>query len=260
MVMKKSSFRNAAVTAAVLMLASATVGAATFPRALATDPRIKQLQFDPNQVVEVVGVYGAVTTIQFAPGEKILNKAIGDSIAWQTRKFRNHIVIKPVEADARTNMTITTDRNVYYFNLTSTKDPSKATYAVRFVYPKAEDDDDGDADSSTPTGFQQPRFVNSDYLVSGSEDAFGLQRVADDGQFTYFLFAADKSKPAVYVVDEDGTEVLPEIRREGPYLVVPQMANRFTIRDGNRVLCVIRRAALVRKTRAGGLGSSGSTL
>ncbi|WP_321959242.1 TrbG/VirB9 family P-type conjugative transfer protein [Burkholderia cenocepacia] len=258
--MKKSSYRNAAIAAAVLMAACASAAAASFPRSLATDPRIKQLQFDPNQVVEVVGVYGNVTTIQFAPGEKILNKAIGDSIAWQTRKFRNQIAIKPVEADARTNMTVTTDRNVYYFNLSSTKDASKATYAVRFVYPKAEEDEDGEAEGSAPVGFQQPRFVNSDYLVSGSEEAFGLQRVADDGQFTYFLFAADKSKPGVYVVDEDGTEVLPEIRREGPYLVVPQMANRFTIRDGSRILCVIRRAALVRKPRANGFAASGSAL
>ncbi|PRH40425.1 type VI secretion protein [Burkholderia vietnamiensis] len=257
--MKISSYCNAVVTT-VLMVTSASVFAASFPRSLATDPRIKQLQFDPNQVVEVVGVYGNVTTIQFAPGERILNKAIGDSIAWQTRKFRNQIAIKPVEADARTNMTVTTDRNVYYFNLSSTKDASKATYAVRFVYPKAEDDDDGDPDGAAPSGFQQPRFVNSDCLVSGREDAFGLQRVADDGQFTYFLFAADKSKPAIYVVEEDGTEVLPEIRREGPYLVVPQMANRFTIRDGATVLCVIRRAALVRKSRASGASASGSAL
>ncbi|AOI94130.1 type VI secretion protein [Burkholderia pseudomultivorans] len=258
--MKNSMNRAAALTAAVLMLACTTAAAASFPRSLATDPRIKQLQFDPNQVVEVVGVFGNVTTIQFAPGERILNKAIGDSIAWQTRKFRNQIAIKPVEADARTNMTVTTDRNVYYFNLSSTKDPSKATYAVRFVYPKPEEDDDSDTDVSATGGFQQPRFVNSDYLVSGNEEAFGLQRVADDGQFTYFLFSADKSKPGVYVVDEDGTEVLPEIRREGPYLVVPQMANRFTIRDGARILCVIRRAALVRKARSAGIASAGSVL
>lgn len=254
--MKTHTYRSVVFSAVLLALSCSTSLAASFPRALATDSRIKQLQYDPNQVVEVVGVYGNVTMIQFGPGEKILNKAIGDSIAWQTKKFRNQIAIKPVEADARTNMTVTTDRNVYYFNLSSTKDPSKATYAVRFVYPKAEDDDaDSDIDES---GFARPRFVNSDYLASGREEAFGLQRVADDGQFTYFLFAADKPKPQIYVVDEDGTEVLPEVRREGPYLVVPQMANRFTIRDGSRVLCVIRRAALVRQARSGTLAAGGT--
>ena len=30
-------------------------------------------------------------------------------------------------------------------------------------------------------------MVNKNYQVSGNENMFGLQRVFDDGQFTYFL-------------------------------------------------------------------------
>jgi len=86
--------------------------------------------------------------------------------------------------------------------------------------------------------------VNKNYQVSGNEAQYGLQRVFDDGQFTYFLTDASKAKPSIYVVGSDGTEQLVNVRREGPYLVVEQMAERFTLRDGSdRTLCVRRDTA-----------------
>ncbi|MGY6157396.1 TrbG/VirB9 family P-type conjugative transfer protein [Paraburkholderia graminis] len=215
--------------------------AAKNPRCVITDNRVCQLQFDPNQVYEITGVYGYATTIEFAPGEKILNKAIGDSIGWQVLKFRNHLVLKPVEPDARTNLTVTTSNHVYYFRLSSSKNPERATYAVRFLYPA--DGNDGWGDDSggvSDASYSQPRMVNKNYQVSGDENSFGLQRVFDDGQFTYFLTTVGKPKPSIYVVDRDGTEALAPMRREGPYLVIEQMADRFTLRDGDRTLCVSR--------------------
>lgn len=248
------SFRHSLLAlfiGSALALSGTAAHAAKNPRCLATDSRVCQLVYDPNQVYEITGVYGYTTTIEFAPGEKILNKAIGDSIAWQVLKFRNHIVLKPTEPNARTNLTITTSNHVYYFRLSSSNDPKRATYGVQFVYTnddaegKGGDGDNGnDGWGSSDASYAPPRVVNKNYQVSGNEAQYGLQRVFDDGQFTYFLTDASKAKPSIYVVGSDGTEQLVNVRREGPYLVVEQMAERFTLRDGSdRTLCVRRDTA-----------------
>ncbi|SAL05214.1 conjugal transfer protein TrbG/VirB9/CagX [Caballeronia calidae] len=235
-----------AVIAALLAGAACVVEAqaAQLPRAMPTDPRMRQMPYDANQVYEVTSVYGYTTTIEFAPSERILNTAVGDTIAWQIGKFRNHLVLKPVEPDAQTNLTVTTSNHVYYFNLSSSKKAADAVFAIRFVYPgDGNVGEDDVADGSASPMYMPPRVVNRNYLVSGNERALGLQRIFDDGQFTYFLTSVDRTKPFIYVVDHDGTEELANVRREGPYLVVEQMADRFTLRDGNQVLCVARASA-----------------
>ena len=231
------------VVACTLAGLSPSVLAARAPQPLLSDSRVREIIYDPNQVYELTGVYGYATTVEFAPGEKILNTAVGDTIGWEIKKFRNHLVLKPVEDNARTNLTVTTNSRVYYFRLTGSKNINNVTFAVRFVYPGQPSDKQTDGDDATASGdpaFAPPRLVNRNYKVSGDERQFGLQSVGDDGQFTYFLFKADKAKPNVYTVEDDGTEARPNVRREGPYLVVEQMANGFSLRDGDRVLCVAR--------------------
>lgn len=246
-------FALAAVFSGAL-LGAVPARAATQPRCLSTDHRVCTLTYDANQVFEITGVYGYTTTIEFAPGEKIENKAIGDSIAWEVKRFQNHVVLKPTEPNARTNLTITTNRHVYYFRLSSTRDVARATFGVRFAYPDSGGDGwsnvpdvdssgrAGAGDSGNSGGWDaEPRVVNKNYVVSGNEAQFGLQRVFDDGQFTFFLTDANKSKPQIYVVGNDGTEQLVNARRQGPYLVVEQMADRFTLRDGSdKPLCIRR--------------------
>ncbi|QCP55124.1 type VI secretion protein [Trinickia violacea] len=234
-----------AIVAVTAVLGSGLAHAAKVPRALETDRRVREVRYDPNQVYEVTSTYGYTTTIEFGANERILNSALGDTIGFEVGKFRNHLVLKPVEADAQTNLTVTTSAHVYYFHLTSSRSAAGAVYVVRFIYPDNGDlgdvgSGDGNGSGYAAGGDMQPRVVNRDYQVSGDERSFGLQRVFDDGQFTYFLTVGNKPKPMIYVVQSDGTEALANTRREGPYLVVEQMADRFTLRDGPNVLCVAR--------------------
>jgi type IV secretion system protein VirB9 len=197
------AYRRACRTAAIASLVACTfcaiqAQAAQLPRPMPTDPRMRQMLYDANQVFEVTSVYGYTTTIEFAPNERILNTALGDTIAWQIGRYRNHLVLKPVEPDAKTNLTVTTSSHVYYFNLSSSRNVADAVFAVRFVYPGDGNvgDDDAQDDSDAPL-YVRPRVVNRNYLVSGNERVLGLQRIFDDGQFTYFLIAADRTKPYI---------------------------------------------------------------
>lgn len=238
--------------------------AAQDPTPLATDNRIRQVAYDPNQVVEVIGSYGYQSSIEFSSGEEVKLWTLGDSIAWQTVPYKNRLFLKPVEAQATTNLTVITNKRTYYFRLRADKNPDNQTWLVRFHYPEAlminvtaQADDGGVADglagapmAAGRAGERQPvgaapvtaqpdlQRVNTSYQTSGDRDAIGLARVVDDGQFTYMLFDEESELPAVYLVGPDGTEQLVNTRREGDYLVVERTARQFTLRNGGAYLCV----------------------
>lgn len=226
------------VVGAAVSLASSPVHAAKVPHSLVTDNRVKQVPYDPNQVYEVVGTYGYQTSIEFASDETVKVVTLGDSIAWQTVPYQNRLFLKPVEPNATTNLTVITDKRTYYFKLSSARNRAYMTFLVRFIYPNAtlQAQDDGIA-KRADNGVDLAK-LNLDYGTSGNKKAIALNRVFDDGQFTYFLFDQDADIPSVYLVGPDGTESLVNTRREGPYLVVERTASLFTLRNGSAYLCV----------------------
>src|SRR4051812_12263930 len=130
----KQSFLSVGLVLASLSSITSMTYAAKTPNSLITDHRVKQVMFDPNQVYEVIGNYGYQTTLEFGAAEKIKVAAVGDTIAWQVVPYMNRLFIKPVEANATTNMTVITDQHTYYFRLRGAKNARDATFLVRFVY------------------------------------------------------------------------------------------------------------------------------
>lgn len=215
--------------------------AETSPRALTTDPRVRQVMYNPNQVYHIVGTARYQTTIEFGD-ESIKVVSLGDTVSWQTVPYQNRLFLKPVEADAETNMTVITDKRTYYFRLTSTTRPSSDTvFLVRFHFQDA-----------LPTFSSEPRKepladFNLDYEVAGTpkgKEAIRLLRAFDDGTFTYFEFADKTEIPSIYLVGADGTESLVNKRREGRYMVVERLGNRYTIRNGDLFICVRNNAGI----------------
>ncbi len=213
--------------------------AAKSPRSLATDQRVKQVPYDPNQVYEIVGTYGYQTSIEFSQDEKVKVVTLGDSIAWQTVPYQNRLFLKPVEPNAATNLTVITNKRTYYFTLTSAKKQAPMTFLVRFVYPNASLSMSAGAGDAPPPG-KGPDLakLNLDYGTSGNKAAIPLKRAFDDGEFTYLLFDQNAEIPSVYTVGPDGSESIVNTRREGPYLVVERVASLFTLRNGKEQLCV----------------------
>lgn len=223
-----------------LLLVPLSPLAAKEPRGLSSDQRIKQIVYDPNQVIELVGTYGYVTTIEFAPGEIITGRTFGDSIAWQTVIKENHLYLKPVEPEASGNMTVVTNRHTYLFKLDSST--TDMTFMVRFKYPEL-------LNESAPTaaadkaqqGMRKnfnPAALNMDYASAGHKSAIPLQRVFDDGEFTYFQFARQSDLPVIYFVESDGTESVVNVHRDGAYMVAERIGRRFVLRNGQTHLCV----------------------
>jgi type IV secretion system protein VirB9 len=232
--------RNLAIMIAGLALAFTSVGqSAESPRPGATDPRIRTVFYDPDEVVQLRGNLGYQMTIEFAPGEKIENVAIGDSLGWQVtpNKKATLLFLKPLSPHAVTNMTVITDERRYAFQLSvrsGVRDRDMA-YVVRFLYPP---DPPPPPAAPPPPPPGPPQMKNRAYSYTGSRASLPAL-VFDDGKFTYFKWPENTSTPALFLVAQDGSESLANYGVRDGYQIVEQVAPRFVLRNGKEVTYVI---------------------
>jgi type IV secretion system protein VirB9 len=230
---------------AVLALSVALAGpalATQTPRPGATDPRIRTVAYDPDQVVRLTGYFGIQTMLEFAPDERIENVSIGDALGWQVtpNKKANLLFLKPLDRTAATNMTVVTDRRRYVFELV-VAGPKATTrdlaYVVRFLVPAPAPV----MVAAPPPPPAAPVARNGAYTVKG-DAAIQPTKVFDDGAATYFAWPAQADLPAVFVVGADGVEGLANAVVRDGYLVVDQLAPRFVLRSGKASLTVVNGA------------------
>ncbi len=214
------------------------------PRAVGGESRIKIVNYMPNTVYKFVGHYLYQSIIEFALGEEIQSISMGTPTPWQVVPTGNRIFIKPVEDDASTNMTVITNKRMYFFEMHAEEAESVAdnrlAFVLKFIYP-----DDMNFGSVTHINqFQgpdlsHPELYNFKYAVSGEGKNIEPQLVFDDGEFTYFKFRDINAElPAVFLVDKEGFEELVNYRIAHGYLIVERVASQFTLRHGGDILCV----------------------
>lgn len=207
--------------------------------AVAADPRIRTLPYDPDQVYRLAGVMGFQTMLEFAPDERIENVSIGDALGWQVtpNKRATLLFLKPVDRAPVTNMTVVTDRRRYVFELSTAPGGADAAYVVRFRYPAVPVEIA--APPAKPVAAEPPR--NAAYTIKGPA-ALAPAQVFDDGRATYFAWPRQAELPAIFVVGADGSEGLANAVVKDGYLVVDQIAPRFVLRSDKAVATVVNAA------------------
>jgi type IV secretion system protein VirB9 len=208
-----------------------------------SDPRIRTVLYNKDNVVAIDSTYGTSTMIVLQTGEKIQTLALGDSVSWKIEPNQQGdvIFVKPVEKNAVSNLNVVTNKRIYSFVLRSNMHPPQGQiYEVNFRYP----DDEADAkllakarEMAAFPAYKQMNVanVNSSYGYKGS--ALNKPSVAfDDGTKTWFRF--DGKVPAIFSVDSSRNESLVNYRREGPYIVVDKVNYQWTLRFGNEATCV----------------------
>jgi len=105
----------------------------------ANDPRLVTMVWDESRVYTVRGKTLVQTTIKFGPDESIQNVAVGDSNAWQIQpnQAQSILFVKPLETNARTNMTVVTSQRTYLFDLVASP-RNRPLYVLQFRYPEVE--------------------------------------------------------------------------------------------------------------------------
>lgn len=249
------------LSAAILMAASAPIGTALAletPVAAPRDSRIRFVQFEPYNVVRIIGTLRSSVQVEFAPDEEIVHVATGNSIAWEVAPAGSILFLKPREKQAVTNLQVVTARRdgskrSYQFELTVREGavgPGADTYfLVKFRYPgdeaeerrriaaaRAEAEKANQADKVLEFhGAFGPR--NWRYSAQGSQ-VIEPASVYDNGKVTTFAFSGNTQVPAIYIVNADGSENLVPSSTDGDLVMVHAIAAKFVLRRGREVTCI----------------------
>lgn len=214
--------------------------------AQAADSRLTQRLYNPDEVVRIDGRLGVQATVAFAEDEHIENVAVGDAETWQItpNKRANLLFVKPLNASARTNMTVVTDRHTYYFDLVA---GARATplYALKFTYPAAPKtaatasgagaspaltDAEREALNAEQTPVD-PARLNFAWRTSGAAKLLP-QRLYDDGESTYAVWTAGVPIPAILVTNAKGEEGPVNFAVRGDTIVIDEVPARIVLRVG----------------------------
>ena len=240
------------IRAAAFALALATTTMASTP-AVADDPRLIELEYNPAQVVRINGKARVQATIMFAEDEVIENVAIGDSQSWQVtpNKRANLLFVKPLADNAVTNLTVVTSQRTYLFDLVASP-RNQPVYVMSFRYPELE------AAKAEAAELEARRLANASEMAAANDpfavlDPASLNfawekrgdaslhpvRAYDDGRATFLSWSSDRAVPAILITDSEGTEGPVNFTVRGETIVVQAVPRQIVLRHGDESALLI---------------------
>lgn len=233
----------------VCCLAAALVDANPLRAASLPDPRIREVPYRSDTVYRLRGYVGYQIDITFAPGERFTGLGVGDSKGVAFAADANHLFLKPRAAHVATNLTVLTNLRTYLFDYEAgprPPDPSGADviYALRFEYPPV----------PVPAASLERRRVETDLAAARStrprnydywycgDPSLKPAAAWDDGVETTLVFGAHAELPAIFALNEDGSESLVNFDVQAGRIVVQRVARRLIVRRGKLAGCIVDRA------------------
>lgn len=233
------------IACALAFMLSTHAYAAQEPVPSKGDPRIRTVDYDPNNVVTIYGKVGASTMILFEPDEQLIDMVSGDTDAWQaaSTRRRNGVFVKPAVKAPATNIQIITNKRAYNFDmrLATQKEPGYLT--VRFRYPAAEQAADAKVRAVERIKAlleQGGPVLNRSYTVQGAGELSPVD-AWDDGSVTYLRFPHRGQVPAIYAAASggDGLERVENVTVASDGTVeVHAVRRKFVLRSGSLVACI----------------------
>jgi type IV secretion system protein VirB9 len=216
----------------------AAVAAETRPSPGLSDSRIRNAPYSADEVYRLTGFVGYQTDLEFETGETFVGLGAGDIEGISFVAQDNHLFLKPKAAKVGTNLTILTTRRTYqldYSALAVAPDAShEVTYALRFTYPTVVKEE------STAKDLPAAGPRNIDYWFCGDSS---LKPVAasDDGVHTRITFPPRAEQPAIFILNEDGTESLLNFSMDEGDVVLHRIAHRLILRRGSLGGCIVNK-------------------
>ncbi|WP_375606523.1 P-type conjugative transfer protein VirB9 [Bartonella sp. AC142YNZD] len=249
---------NMAVAFSLMNISHASV----FPTRAPNDSRIRFINYDAYNVTKIIGSIRSSVQIEFSANEEIAHVAIGNSVAWEVAPAGNILFLKAREVQPITNLQVVTtkldgSKRSYQFELIikdgEISSGQETYFLVKFRYPQEEAEQrrlaalmrqekkqsqqiDGIFNASETYG---PR--NWAYTAQGSI-TLEPSSVYDNGKTTTFTFPDNQEIPAIYIVNNDGTESLVPKTTRGNMVIIHAISARFTLRQGKNILCVFNEA------------------
>jgi type IV secretion system protein VirB9 len=244
--------------------------------AVAADPRLREVVYDPKAVVTVPVRRGVVTLVMLDPDEAITEVAAGlggdcakAESAWcvAAQPGGRNLFVKPKStASAANNLAVITDQRTHAFRFVVLPDGDSRPAVYRLVIrapamratmpPRTMLGDNTllQALTAVPPAPPPPnpqkviaerlqakaQVLNTSYSIAEGKHSEDIvpALVFDDGRFTYFRFPGNREVPAVFHVLGDGSETLVNSRMEDELLVVDRVSRRLMLRAGSAVVGV----------------------
>jgi type IV secretion system protein VirB9 len=227
----------------IILLGSlaAVADAETRPSPGLLDSRIRSAAYSADQVYRLTGFVGYQTDLEFEVGETFIGLGAGDIDGISFVAQDNHLFLKPKAAKVGTNLTILTTRRTYQLDYSArprSPDASEdVTYALRFAYPPVAKEE------GTGKGLlsEGSRSRNIDYWFCG-DPALKPVAASDDGVHARLTFAATAEQPAIFILNEDGTESLLNFSMDEGDVILYRVANRLILRRGHLAGCIVNKA------------------
>lgn len=216
---------------------------------------IQVYPFSSGALYRLYSAINQVSDIALQPGEKLVSVSTGDTVRWivgdtssgEGTAAQVHILVKPIAADLKTNLVITSERRTYHLELESTE----TTYMSSLSWTYPEDDliairkkNDGVAgiDAVPMEGARSFDNLNFRYRIVGGA-AFAPARVFDDGAKVYIQFPSSLPQgeaPPLFVQGSEGKPALVNYRVKGNTYIVDRLFAVAELRLGTKPQSVVK--------------------
>ncbi|MDA0967492.1 MAG: P-type conjugative transfer protein TrbG [Proteobacteria bacterium] len=192
----------------------------------------------PGALYQLYAAKYKVTSINLEPGEKLLSATAGDTHKWQLQQqvsgtganTQVHVLLKPMQNNARTNLFLTTNRRTYSLELQSYDSTYMAS--VQWNYPQTlVINNNGFSDNNISDEGDNITNVNIDeldfnYKIKGKKYSWKPVRVYNDGAKTFIQFPKSvltNEVPVLFVMSPDGETQLVNYRVKKDYFIVDKI-------------------------------------
>ena len=216
---------------------------------------IQVYPFSTGALYRLYSAVNQVSDVALQPGEKLVSVSTGDTVRWivgdttsgEAALQQVHILVKPIAADLKTNLVITTERRTYHLELESTE----TTYmsSLSWTYPqddlfaiKKKNDGLAGIDTIAIEGAQSFDSLNFRYKIVGKAD-FTPSRVFDDGAKVYIQFPSSLPQgeaPPLFVQGSNGKPALVNYRIKGNTYIVDRLFAVAELRLGTKPQSVVK--------------------
>ena len=256
------------------------LNALELPQTSKYDKKITYAVFNAHQVFRIASANGYVSVVEFSKDERIINTATGFSQGWEltdkgnllfikpkayTTKYIHsenpeegnaisEIVVDPNPTEWKTNLIVTTNLNMYVFDLVLNS--KEKVYKLSFSYPQKELENvqklqaelkkqiEEDKIDTSLNRVSVPRNWDFYMKVNKESESIAPNFAYDDGVFTYLGFDNTKTFPAVFAYELGKESILnTHIKKIGNYdvLVIHKTLPKILLRSGEKVVGIFNR-------------------
>lgn len=232
-----------------LLLGVLVCHAETLPKPGRVDPRVREVVYNEDDVIRLIGYEGYQTHLKLGEDEEFVGVGAGDTGGLDITAEGRDTWIKPKASLVRTNFDLKTNKHVYHFDYHAhrglPKNRNLMVYSIKFRYP----DEEIKQRSSRYAQEQLKGKLNAkgigtnrNYWYCGNASMKPVETY-DDGVQTRIKFSAYAEFPAIFVENDDETEALINfhIDPDNGDVVVHRVAHRFVLRRGDLVGCIENR-------------------